>query len=84
MWQIEDLLDTVKLEVEAREVCETTKTTENGPHDRSKDGINPQATSTAKGMLAGTKNGEVNLPLALKFNVHFIMSGIIRHHAINW
>ena len=59
VWQIEELLDTIKLEVEAREVCETTKTTEKGPHDRSKDGVNPQATPTAKGLLVGTKDGEV-------------------------
>ena len=52
------LLDTIKLEVEAREVCETTKTTEKGSHYRSKDGVNPQATPTVKGMLAGTKDRE--------------------------
>jgi hypothetical protein len=57
-WQIDECLDTIKLEVEAREVCETTKTTEKGPHDRSKDGVNSQATPTIKGLFAGSKDRE--------------------------
>ena len=62
VWKIDELLETIKFEIEAREISEATKSSERGSqpgygHKRP-EGVKNQTTPTANSLFAGAKDGD--------------------------